>query len=281
MEMGIPTSDFDLVVSSNSITLQIFMLQIAAVSYLNTKPYLSGIEKYLDIPYNIHTYPPRECAEKLKNGQTDMGLIPVATLPELAEFVPVSDYGIVAQGKVYSVSLYSQVPLSEITHIFLDYQSRTSVALTQILCKNFWKISPEYISAYPDYEKEIKNNHAGVIIGDRAIHLKPNYKYDSDLAEAWYQYTGLPFVFAVWVVHKELYTPHLHHTLNDVFAKGISEKETYYAQWAKEHHLPQNIVSQYLEKYIHYNITEQAHKGMNLFIKELAIDENSKNIVKL
>ncbi len=245
------------------------MLNIAAVSYLNTRPYLSGIEKYLNTPYHINTYPPRECAEKLKNGQANLGLIPVATLPELNDFVLVSNFGIVAQGRVYSVSLYSQVFLNEITHVFLDYQSRTSVALTQILCQEFWKINPIFIPAYPDYEKDISHTRAGVIIGDRAIHLKPNYSYDFDLAEAWYNYTQLPFVFAVWVVHKDLYNSFLHSTLNEVFYKGITEKEQYFLQWAKEHQLPESIVKEYLTKYIRYEISLQAQNGMNLFLEHL------------
>lgn len=245
------------------------MLNIAAVSYLNTRPYLSGIEKYLNIPYHINTYPPRECAEKLKNGQANLGLIPVATLPELNEFVPVSDFGIVAQGRVYSVSLYSQVALNEITHVFLDYESRTSVALTQILCQKFWKINPVFIPAYPDYEKDISHTRAGVIIGDRAIHFKPNYSYDFDLAEAWYNYTQLPFVFAVWVIRKDLYNSFLHSTLSEVFHKGITEKEQHFFQWAKEHQLPESIVKEYLTKYIRYEVSPQAQNGMNLFLEYL------------
>lgn len=245
------------------------MLNIAAVSYLNTRPYLLGIEKYLNVPYRIHTYPPRECTEKLKTGYANMGLVPAATLPELHDFIPISDFGIVAYSRVYSVSLYSQVELNQITHIFLDYQSRTSVALTQVLCQNFWKINPTFIPAYPDYEKEITHTHAGIIIGDRAIHLKPNYNYDFDLAEAWYTYTQLPFVFAVWVIRKDFYSPLLHHMLNEVFDKAISEKEKHYAQWAKEHYLPQNIVAEYLTKYIHYEISPKAQNGLNLFTEHI------------
>lgn len=246
------------------------MLSIAAVSYLNTKPYLSGINNYLAVPHELFTYPPRECAEKLKVRQANIGLIPVATLPELNDnFTPVSDFGIVARGKVYSVSVYSQVPLSEITHVFLDYQSRTSVALTQILCQKFWKINPFFIPAYPDYEKDIIDTRAGVIIGDRAIHLKANYKYDFDLAEAWYEYTQLPFVFAVWVMDKNLHTHSLHHTLNQVFEKGVTEKEKYYTQWAEEHYLPEKTVSEYLTRYIHYSICTEAKSGMNRFLEYL------------
>lgn len=272
--MGIPSSDTDLVISSNSFTLQVFMLNIAAVSYLNTRPYLSGIEKYLNIPYYLHTYSPRECAERLKNGQANVGLIPVATLPELPDFAPISDFGIAAQGKVYSVSLYSEVALSDISHIFLDYQSRTSVALTQILCEKFWKINPVFIPAYPSYEKDISHTHAGVIIGDRAIHLKANYNYDFDLAEAWYNYTQLPFVFAVWVVHKNLYSTALHNSLNEVFYKGVSEKEQCYAQWAKEHYISENIVAEYLTKYIYYELSPYAQNGMNLFLSLLKSFQN-------
>ncbi|MDW8346646.1 MAG: menaquinone biosynthesis protein [Bacteroidia bacterium] len=246
------------------------MLQIAAVSYLNTKPYILGIEKYLSVPHQIQVYQPKICAKMLKIGQADVGLVPAAVLPELDNFAPISDYGIVAKAKVFSVSLYSQVPIKEILSILLDYESRTSVALTRILCQNYWNIYPKFIDAYPGYENQIQHNQAGVVIGDRAINLKTRYRYDFDLAQAWYEYTQLPFVFALWVIRKDLYSAELHALLNHAFEQGIKYKENYYSQWATLHQVDEKITRLYLNKYIHYIISDEAKQGLALFFKELS-----------
>src|SRR4051812_36736309 len=123
-------------------------IKISIVSYLNSKPFVYGIEhsdllNEIDLQQDI----PSVCAQKLIDGKVDIGLIPVAVLPLLKEKYIISDYCIGAVGKVASVMLYSDVPLDRISSVLLDYQSRTSVTLVKVLAKNFWKISPEWISA--------------------------------------------------------------------------------------------------------------------------------------
>jgi chorismate dehydratase len=180
-------------------------VKVSTVSYLNTLPFLYGInnsqlldkiELSLDIP--------SDCASKLINGEVDLGLIPVAVIPYLENYHILTDYCIGADGAVDTVALYSDVPLEEITNVYLDYQSRTSVQLVKVLANNFWNITPNWIDAKEGYEKMINSTSAGVIIGDRTFELENSFKYKYDLAEAWKSYTGLPFVFACWVSNKEL-----------------------------------------------------------------------------
>ena len=111
---------------------------------------------------------PANIAAGLLNKQIDIGLVPVAVIPLLAESFILSDYCIGCMGEVYSVCLFSDVPLHEITTVLLDYQSETSVALLKILLTAHWKISPPLINAPEGYEKKIKGTIAGLIIGDRA-----------------------------------------------------------------------------------------------------------------
>lgn len=142
---------------------------------------------------------PSICAQKLKFGQVEIGLVPIAILQELSNYQIITDFCIGANGKVDSVKLYSQVPLNEIDTVALDYQSKSSVALTKILNKFFWKTNFEFKEATPGYEKDIADKSAAVVIGDRTFAMNGNYKYEYDLAEEWNKYTGLPFVFAAWV----------------------------------------------------------------------------------
>jgi chorismate dehydratase len=109
-----------------------------------------------------------------------------------------------AVGKVKSVLLVSDVHLSEIENIYLDYHSRTSVRLCQLLAEKYWKIRRNYLKAAPAFETKIKGSTAGVIIGDRTFHLPKQFNYTYDLSEEWMKWQKLPFVFAAWVSNKKL-----------------------------------------------------------------------------
>lgn len=176
-----------------------------AVNYLNTKPLLYGMVKSgfmdkIDLQLDI----PSTCAQKLQNGEVDFGLVPAAIIPSLKSPYIISDFCIGTVGKVATVSIYSDVPLEKVERIYLDFHSRTSVQLTKILLKNFWKYSVEFIDATPGYIKKISGTTAGLIIGDRTIQHGKKFKYEYDLGEAWMEYTGLPFSFANWVSTKPL-----------------------------------------------------------------------------
>lgn len=180
-------------------------IKVAAVSYLNTKPLLYGIERsdlaqeielILDYPSNL--------AQSLRNGDIDLALLPVAAMPGIAGANIISNYGIGADGNVVSVALFSQVPLHQIRSVYLDYQSRTSVRLAQILLAHHWKQNVAFKPATEHFIDYIHADHAGVIIGDRALQQLHNFEYVYDLSAAWKAYTGLDFVFAAWVANREL-----------------------------------------------------------------------------
>lgn len=179
--------------------------KVTAVSYLNTKPFLygifqSGLSEELDLQLDI----PSECARKLASGEADLGLVPVAVIPELSTPHIISDYCIGTVGTVKTVCIFSEVPLSEVTHIYLDYHSRTSVELVKILLEQHWQHSPVLVPAMPGFENKIGGTSAGLVIGDRAIEQQMRFPFVYDLGEAWMELTGLPFVFAAWVSTRPL-----------------------------------------------------------------------------
>jgi len=172
-------------------------IKISIVNYTNTLPFKWALKRHsllqqIDLQEDI----PSICAQKLKYKQVDLALVPVALLAELDSYYIETDFCIGANGKVDSVKLYSQVPLREIKTISLDYQSKSSIALTKVLTKFFWKLAVEFVDAKPGFENAIQNNHAAVVIGDRTFALNGKYAYEFDLAEEWKQFTQLPFVFA-------------------------------------------------------------------------------------
>ena len=147
---------------------------------------------------------PSQLAAQLANGNIDMALLPVAAIPGISGAHIVSDYGIAASGNVVSVAIFSQVPMDEIETVYLDYQSRTSVRLAQLLLEKYWNKKVEYRPATENYIEYINGKNAGVIIGDRALQQLHNFEYVYDLSAAWKVHTSLDFIFAAWVANKPL-----------------------------------------------------------------------------
>ena len=105
-------------------------IRVGIVNYLNTRPLLYGLHKppiaeMIDLAGD---YPAR-VAEMLQKGEIDVGLVPVAAIPKLDSYYVVGNYCIGTEGEIASVALFSEVPMNEIRKVYLDYQSRTSVAL--------------------------------------------------------------------------------------------------------------------------------------------------------
>ncbi len=179
--------------------------RIGAVSYLNTRPLLLGLaqEGFKNRIDLVKSYPAK-IAQDLLSGQIDIGLVPVAIIPQLTHPHIISNYVIGTNGAVASVALFSQVPIDEIKSIYLDYQSRTSVQLLKILLAQFWKKEVEFLAATEGYIDQISGTTAGLIIGDRALDNLYKFPYMYDLGLAWKQHTGLPFVFAAWVANQPI-----------------------------------------------------------------------------
>lgn len=147
---------------------------------------------------------PALLAKQLQEDKIDIGLIPVAAIPLLKEHYIISDYCIGARGKVNSVAIFSDVPMNELTHVYLDYQSKSSVGLARVLLNEYWKQSVTFLPAPVDFIQHIQGTTGAVVIGDRALELLRVSKYHYDLAEAWNTFTGLPFAFAAWVANKPI-----------------------------------------------------------------------------
>ncbi len=241
--------------------------RIGAVSYLNTRPLLLGLEQSGLLPQIelVKAYPAK-IAQALIDGTIDMGLVPVAITPLLKEAHFVSNYCIGAEGEVASVCIFSQVPMEQIQKVYLDYQSRTSVQLARILLQDFWKKEVEFLKADEGYIQEINGTTAGVIIGDRALAARPHYKYVYDLASNWIEHTGLPFVFATWIANKPIPAEFMN-AFDKANAYGLNHLQEVIAG------IPASEQVYDLHKYytenISYAFTAEKRKGLDLFLSLL------------
>lgn len=242
-------------------------MKISIVSYLNSKPFIYGLEKNPSADWDISLDIPSECARKLIEGEVDLGLIPVAALQLIPGYNIISPYCIGAVGKVDSVKLYSQVPLEHIEKVLLDYQSRTSVNLVKILARDHWKISPVWENASPGYEENISGNTAAVIIGDRTFSLNGKYKYEYDLAEHWQQHTQLPFVFAVWASRKKV-SYEFEETFSTALRHGLASIPEVVSVNAPAY--PGVDINNYLTRSISYRLDHEKEKAIELFLLKMS-----------
>ena len=244
-------------------------VKFSVVSYLNTLPFLYGIQHspFLNDRMVMDLDIPSVCAQKLKDGTVDAGLVPVALLPQLPEYHIIADYCIGAVGDVKSVLLLSDVPLQEIETIMLDYQSRTSVTLVQVLAKELWNINPQFVPATPGFEQQIAGKTAAVVIGDRTFPLLGKHAYTFDLAGEWEKLTNLPFVFAVWASNKPVEQDFI-----DDFNKALKFGLEHKAEAAKlgaGRGVSETDIVDYLDNAISYELDAAKKVGLHKFLKYL------------
>jgi chorismate dehydratase len=157
------------------------------------------------------------------------------------------------------------VPVEQIEKVYLDYQSRTSVRLAQVLLKEYWKKEVALIDASgEDFRDKIEGTTAGVIIGDRALEQRKKSTFIYDLAEAWIDHTGLPFVFAAWIANKPLPSTFIM-AFNEANALGLSQIE----EVIKEISFDAFDMKTYYQQNISYPLTTDKRKGLHLFIQKL------------
>lgn len=241
-------------------------LNVVAVSYLNTKPLLYALRKsVLAEQINLRLEIPSRCAALLENGEADLGLVPVATLPFLEQPVVISDYCIGCVGEVATVCLVGDRPLSEWTTVYLDFHSRSSVQLTKILFREYWKKEVVFLDAQEGYIDQIGGTTGGLIIGDRAFNLENQFDYVYDLGTYWQKHTGLPFVFAAWVSRVAL-EPSFIAAFNAVLKTGID----HIPALLKELDYPSSIdLPAYFQQHISYTLDDQKKKALSLFLTKI------------
>ncbi len=248
-------------------------IKISAITYLNTKPFLYGIThsdllESIDLSLDV----PSVCADKLKDGTVDIGIIPVAEISNIPGANIVTDFCISCSGRVRTVVLVSHVPIDQIKRIVLDYQSRTSVQLVRILARDYWKIQPEWQQGSLNYiSEDIKGTTAGVIIGDRVFEAESHFPYVYDLGEAWKALTGLDFVFACWVANKPLDERFIAE-FSAALQNGIVHIPEVISEYLVQY--PDYPFEEYFRENIFYHLDDSKRRGMELFLKLIHKEPN-------
>jgi chorismate dehydratase len=243
-------------------------IRISAVRYANTYPFIYGlIESGFDQKVILETDHPADCAAKLINRKVDIGLIPVASLPLLKEYHIISDFCIGANGNVRTVLLLSNKQFEEIETIYLDYRSRSSVTLSKVLAKHFWKREFRWMNTSKGFDfRNIGMYEAVVLIGDQCFEYEKSFRYRIDLAAEWKDFSGLPFVFACWTANRKIENDFITE-FNEALNLGVSNIEKVVKKFGNKGTITGDILQIYLTENIDYDFNDEKKKGLKLFLE--------------
>ena len=229
-------------------------LRIGCVRYLNSRPLIAPYDGPVVLDH------PSVLAAALERGELDVALVPVFEALRLPGYVAVDGVSISSLGPVWSVILAYQGALSAIRQVALDPASRTSVHL----CKLFFA---EGGASIPEYVPEpAPPGAARVLIGNQAIAFRELHggQYQIlDFGEEWTRRTGLPFVFAVWLIRPEVQDPgRVAAAFREIARRGRAQIPEIVARH-REHHA--EFALRYLTEYIRFDLGAAEKEGIEKF----------------
>jgi chorismate dehydratase len=250
--------------------------RISAISYLNTAPLMWDFEHdavgaEFDISYTI----PSDCADALRTGAADIGIIPVAAYTTIPDLMILPGVAIAARRAVRSILLVCKKPWEQVRSVALDNSSLTSVALTKVIFDKWLGGGQLFTSMAPDLDRMLRDHDAGLLIGDPALQVDRSRFHTYDLAEEWIRLTGKPFVFAFWAVRRAALRDVLPHLdLPAVFQEsrnhGLAQLDEIARTWAPRLGLRESEARSYLQQNIHYYLDADCLDGMQLFYRYAA-----------
>lgn len=238
------------------------MLRVSLVDFLNARPLTWGLLKEPPAGVVVSRDLPSVCAEKLARGEADVGLIPSIEYQRIAGLRVVPGLGIAAASEVRSVLLVSRVSRERIGSVALDPASRTSAALTQILLKRRYGLTPRYFEGGSESDSD-----AALIIGDPALKARLNGHVVLDLAAEWRAFSGHPFVFAFWAVRAEAAAPEVGALLRRSYDLGRSHFDALVREEAGRSGLSEAVIEDYLRHSLHFELNPGDLDGLELFYR--------------
>jgi len=240
-------------------------LNIGAVSYLNSRPLVQTLGQLLPESRITLDFPSR-LADQLACGSLDVALIPSVEYFRRPGYEVVSDACVAARGEVLSVKLYCRVHPGKIRRLALDEGSRTSAALTKVILAEHFGVFPQTEPLKLDCSTTDTTADAVLLIGDRAMHSPAeSFVRVIDLGQFWYEWTGLPFVFAMWVARQDAFTEGIDEYLAQARDMGVRMIPSIAAREAPRLGLSELVAQRYLTHNLHYHLTSAEKNGLRLF----------------
>jgi chorismate dehydratase len=267
-------------------------LRISVVQYLNTAPLVYGFthgplkDKY-DLSFTI----PSQCGDDLREGRADVAIIPAIEFQRIDNLVVLPDLAIAAKRRVRSLLIVSRKPIEQVESIALDRSSRSTQALTRILCAEQWHITPRFSEAALTAETMLAQDDAALLIGDPALRIAitiANYAtlgaagellctadkagvnatgdlHVYDVVQEWRRLSGLPAVLAVWAARREIMTPEIVADFTASKAYGLANIPEISDAAAQEQGWPAGELLTYLRENIDFTLDQENLAGLELY----------------
>jgi chorismate dehydratase len=275
-------------------------LRISIVEFLNTAPLVWGFtDGPLQGKYDLSFAVPSQCAEDLRAGRADVGIIPAIEYQRMDDVVVLPGMAVAAKDEVRSILVISKMPIENVERFALDANSRSSVGLVKLLCRKQWNIEPEFVDMAVDPDDVLQHADAALLIGDPALRVR--LKLDAleaklplaenccgsdsdeqqpagdtptlfiyDVAHQWYEMTGRPCVLAVWVARRGAVTPEMVEDFQASRDYGLAHIGDIAEGAALKLELPPVELERYLKDNINYSLNDENLAGLNLYYQMCA-----------
>jgi chorismate dehydratase len=269
-------------------------LRVSIVQYLNTAPLVWGFTHGpLQGKYDLSFTVPSQCAEALRSGAADIAIIPAIEYQRIPDLVVLPDLAIASKRRVRSLLLIAKKPIEQVRRIALDRSSRSTQALTRILCAEHWKITPEFAEAEPELDVMLRDADAALLIGDPALRLSVAIESAAqrgvageqictgssigfagaqsvhvyDIVEQWRRLSNLPAVLAIWAGRRALVTPEVAAGFAASRDFGMAHITEISAAASREMQLLPAVLADYLKQNIDFSLGEENCRGLELYFR--------------
>ncbi len=292
-----PACNFRYTFDCRARTPNLAKLRISIVQYLNTAPLVwSFTHGPLRGKYDLSFTVPSLCAEALRSGAADIAIIPAIEYQRIGGLVVLPDLAIASKNQVRSLLIIAKKPIAQVRSVALDRGSRSTQALTRILCAEHWKITPEFFEAPPDANMMLQEADAALLIGDPALQLSvaiedaatigslgelvckgskagiknANTLYVYDIVEQWRKMTALPAVLAIWAARRDAATPEVIADFAASRKHGLARIAEISKAAAPQLNLPPAVLASYLSWNIDYSLDAENRRGLELYYQRAA-----------
>lgn len=243
-------------------------VRLGAVSYLNVRPLVYGLERRTDL-VTLRFDLPSVCAQLLARSDIDLGMVPSIAYLDRPDDLVVPGVCIGSEGPVNSVAIFSRGPLSRVRRLALDTSSRTSAILAQILCARRFGITPEFVPHAPDLHAMLDAADAALLIGDPALFADiPPGVEKTDLGEAWTGMTDLPFVWAFWAGPAGPVDAGVVRLLQNAADAGMRHVDEIADAYCAPRIEDQQVARRYLRTNLRFQLDSRAVEGVHRFYRE-------------
>ncbi|MDP9033699.1 MAG: dehypoxanthine futalosine cyclase [Myxococcota bacterium] len=243
------------------------------MGYLNARPLCEGLDREpASHRLALECASPSEVARRVGEDEADFALMPVAAAAVIGDLRMVRGCAIGSRGAVRSILLVSERPLDELDEVMVDLSSRTSVVLARLVLRARRRGGePRYLGALPqDAIDGVCGARGAMVIGDPALAIEGRFPHSLDLGLAWWEMTGLPFVFAAWCGRPGSMQPDDERLLEKAKLAGLARRDALAAAHAEQTGLSAPTLRAYLHHAIRYEFGDEERRGLQRFYDEAA-----------